>query len=110
MAADQRALFRRAVASIANDAVGIEIVSDPGERMRRQRLQIVRLLLHPFRLGDEILGLVHAHQFRAEMQHQRSLDVAAMDAVALLMLADHAVRRAETRPLRGNDGHLVAYA
>jgi hypothetical protein len=62
-----------------------------------------------FRLRGEVLGLVHPHQIRPEMQHQRGLDLAAMDAVSRLMLADHALGIAEAAPLGGDDGHLVTH-
>ncbi len=78
--------------------------------MRRQRLQIFGMFLHPLGLGGEVLSLVHAHELRPEMQHERGFDIAAMDAEALFVLIDHAVRRTEAGPLGGNDGHLISDA
>ena len=42
------------------------------------------------------------------MQHQRRLDVAAMDAVPVLQLAVHAGRPAEALPAGLDREHLVA--
>jgi len=44
------------------------------------------------------------------MQHQRGLDLAAMDAVAAFMLGDHTLGIAEAAPLGRDDHHLVAHA
>ena len=53
----------------------------------------------------EVLGLGHVDEVGPEMQHHRRLEVAAMDAVAVLDLAVEPVRPAEARPARLHRQH-----
>ena len=72
--------------------------------------EVLEFLLHRDRRRHEILRLVHPHQIGAEIEHQRRLDVARMDAVLRFDRVVHAVRQTEPAPVRGDREHRAAHA
>ena len=71
---------------------------------------MLELLLHRDRRRDEVLRLVHAHEVLAEIEHQRGLDVAGVDAVLRLDRVVHALRQSEPAPVRRDREHAEAHA
>src|SRR5215212_10685177 len=89
--------------SIADRARGVEILRHPAESGGEVSAQIFVLALHCEGERLEIHNLLAPHKVRICGEHDRSLDVAAMDAVGVLPLSEQPIRIAETAP-RGVHG------
>ncbi len=105
MLGGEAALLDGCERGVADRAVGVEVLSDPAEGVRAVRAQQAIVLLHGGGLGGKELRPAHVDQLGAEMQHQRGLDVAGMDAVGDIERRVEAGRQAEARPMGGDDQH-----
>ena len=106
----QAAFFRRGRGGVADRAVAIDVLRDPAEAVLAGRPQMRVVLLHLGGLGGEQLGLGHVDEIGSEMQHERGLDVAGVNAMAGVEGRIEARRQAEPAPLRGGDQHAEPHA
>ena len=77
-----RPLSAVAARGVADRAVGIEVLRDPAESVLARRPQVRVVPLHLGGLRGKQLGLAHVDQVGPEMQHERGLDVAGVNAVS----------------------------
>src|SRR5262245_36621761 len=106
----QATFFRGRCRGIPHGAIGIEVLRDPSEGVRADGPQMLKAFLHLGALRWKQLRLAHVHQIGPEMEHERRLDVAGVDAVDKVEVGIKPRGQPETAPLGGDDEHAEAHA
>src|SRR6516165_10849162 len=78
----QTALLRRGHGRVAHGSVRIDVLRDPSEAVLVCRAQMLVTFLHLGGLRREQLRLGHVDEIGPEIEHERSLDVAGVNAMA----------------------------
>ena len=93
---------------VARDALAVEVLGLPGEAQPPVVAEAGVTACQRAGMGGEVGDAVGAHQLRMEVQHDRGLDQAAVDAVGQLVGVDEAVRRRPAQIARPHHQHGVA--
>src|SRR5215208_197233 len=91
-------LFRGGERRVADGARSIEVLRHPAEAGGKIGAQIFEIALHRDAGRNEIRDLVAPHEVGIRGDHDRGLDVPAVDAMRLLCLREQSVRIAEAAP------------
>ena len=92
------ALLGRGGAGVADRALGIQVLRLPAELAEAVGAEVLELAMKSSCAERKSLGEVHLHEIGPQMEHDRRLDVAAVDAVERLLGRRDALRLTETRP------------
>ncbi len=90
---------------VADGAAWVQVLRHPGKACRPIGAEPFEFGRHRHRFRRRLRRPVHAHRVGFRRQHQRGLDVAAMDAVLLLLGRKRPVGIAEAMPADGDRKH-----
>src|SRR3954452_573744 len=88
----------------------MQVLRHPAEARRKIRAQPFMIVLHRAGRWPEIRNLAAPDQIRKGSEHDRGLDIAAVNAVRALGLAEQSLRIAEAVPRAMYREHLMPHA
>ncbi len=102
-----RADFRPRLERVADHALRMQVLRLPAPAIGAERLQARRRGYRGQPRRRKIGELVFRHEVGPQRQHDRRLDLAAMNAVPGFLLGDQSGRQAEIEPIGQGHEHLM---